>query len=165
VRITIIREDNIIILDGRPITIDLSDMSSDIHAIQWYDDTGHIEYPGNPNQTIQSVAPFQVWIDRGIEASSLEDNAIPIPPGIPTVVTMRQARLALLQFPYEDTNMLEVINSTIANMPGGDGDTALIEWEFAGTVERNSSIVQSMSVSLGLTEEQLDTLFTLAASL
>lgn len=75
-------------------------------------------------------------------------------------VTMRQARLALLQF-----GMLATVNAAVAAMPGVEGDAARIEWEFSGNVERNRPLVQSLSTALGLTEAQLDALFTLAATL
>lgn len=85
---------------------------------------------------------------------------VPPPPPIPEVVTMRQARLALLQ-----SGLLAQVNTAIANMSGIDGDAARIEWEFSNTVERNQPLVQSLIGALGLTEAQLDDLFTLAATL
>lgn len=88
--------------------------------------------------------------------------AIPsgLPTSIPAVVTMRQARLALLQ-----NGMLTQVNTAVANMPGAAGDAARIEWEFSSTVERNRPLVQSLIGVLGLTESQLDDLFRLAATL
>lgn len=84
--------------------------------------------------------------------------AAPLP--VPAVVTMRQARLALLQ-----AGLLTQVNTAIANMPGATGDTARIEWEFSSTVERNRPLVQSLIGALGITESQLDDLFRLAATL
>lgn len=81
-------------------------------------------------------------------------------PSIPEVVTMRQARLALLQ-----AGLLAQVNTAVAGMPGAVGDTARIEWEFSSTVERNRPLVQSLIGALGLTESQLDDLFRLAATL
>lgn len=85
---------------------------------------------------------------------------VPAPLPVPAVVTMRQARLALLK-----NNMLTQVNTAVANMPGAAGDTARIEWEFSSTVERNRPLVQSLIGALGLTESQLDDLFRLAATL
>ena len=79
---------------------------------------------------------------------------------VPSVVTMRQARLALLQ-----TGKLAQVNAAVANMPGAAGDAARIEWEFSSTVERNRPLVESLGVALGMTDAQLDDLFTLAATL
>jgi hypothetical protein len=78
----------------------------------------------------------------------------PAPPLIPTSVTMRQARLALL-----GAGLLEQVNAAITD------PAAQIEWEYATTVERNSPLVQNLSIGLGLTEQQLDDLFTTAATL
>ncbi len=82
------------------------------------------------------------------------------PKPAPSVVNMRQARLALLQ-----SGLLAIVNTAIAGMAGVEGDAARIEWEFASTVERSSPLVQSLAVQLSLTEAQLDNMFTLAATL
>jgi hypothetical protein len=76
------------------------------------------------------------------------------------VVTMRQARLALLQVgKYAD------VSTAIASMPEPQKTAATIEWEYASTVERSSAFVASMATALGLTEAEMDSLFVLAASL
>ena len=75
---------------------------------------------------------------------------------ISNVVTMRQARLALLQ-----SGMLPAVNAAVA---AGDEATK-IAWEYSTEVQREFPLVQTMKASLGLTEAQLDDLFTLAASL
>lgn len=82
------------------------------------------------------------------------------PPLIPSVVTMRQARLALLA-----AGRLPTVNSAIAAMAGTDGDAARIEWEYAATVSRNSPLVSNLAGALALSAAQLDTLFTAAAAL
>ena len=82
------------------------------------------------------------------------------PSKVPKVVTLRQARLALLQF-----GMLAQVNTAVAAMPGAEGDEARIEWEFSNTVERERPMVRALGVALGLADAQLDDLFTLAASL
>lgn len=82
------------------------------------------------------------------------------PPDAPLSVTMRQARLALLQ-----AGLLEQVNIAIQNLPGSQSEAARIEWEFSSTVERNRPLLQSLAVALNLTEAQLDDLFNLAATL
>ncbi len=84
----------------------------------------------------------------------------PQAPIVPSQVTMRQARLALLA-----SGLLTTVNDTIAAMPGSQGDAAKIEWEYALSVDLNSPLVAGLTGVLGLTSEQLDNLFTLAASL
>lgn len=75
-------------------------------------------------------------------------------------VTMRQARLALLQ-----TGHLANVTSAIAAMTGIEGDAARIIWEFSNTVERNNPLITQLGTALNLTSSQLDDLFTLAATL
>lgn len=78
----------------------------------------------------------------------------------PTVVTMRQARLALL-----GAGLLTQVNDAIAGMPGTEGEAARIEWEYAATVQRESPLVAGLSTALSLTSSQLDALFVAAAAL
>ena len=75
-------------------------------------------------------------------------------------VTMRQARLALLQ-----QNLLSQVETAIAAMQEPEKSQVSIEWEYASTVERTSPWIGTMGTALGLTEEQLDDLFVLAATL
>lgn len=102
---------------------------------------------------------------RLISATPEDELATALPadsmaPQIPASITMRQARLALLQ-----SGLLTTVNAAVAAMPGVEGDAARIEWEFSGNVERNRPLVQSLAAALGLTEAQLDELFMLAATL
>lgn len=80
----------------------------------------------------------------------------PAPVVIPTTVSMRQARLALLQ-----VNLLATVDAAIAT--GGEADR--ITWEYATEVHRTDALVANMAVALSLNDEGLDSLFTLAASL
>lgn len=75
---------------------------------------------------------------------------------VPEAVSMRQARLALLQVGKYDM-AIEAVNTL---------DTAAkIEWEFSTTVRRDSPLVSAMSDKLGLTSLDTDNLFNLAATL
>ena len=76
-------------------------------------------------------------------------------------VTMRQARLALRR-----TGVLQAVDAALAGMPDGpEKEDALIEWNHALTVERDSDLTKTLAAGLGLSEEGLDKLFELAASL
>lgn len=75
-------------------------------------------------------------------------------PGTPQSVTMRQARLALLQ-----AGLLSTINAGISAMP----EDVQIEWEFAATVDRASPLVATLAAALSLDEVALDQLFVVAA--
>ena len=85
---------------------------------------------------------------------------VPASAAVPQTVTMRQARLALL-----NAGKLAAANTTIGGMTGAAGDAARIEWEFSGSVERNRPLTVSLGTSLGLTSAQLDDLFRQAATL
>lgn len=80
----------------------------------------------------------------------------PPAPVIPSTVSMRQARLALLQ-----SNLLETVNTAINQ--GGEADK--ITWEYATEVNRSDALVSNMAIALNLSESDLDNLFTLASSL
>ena len=75
---------------------------------------------------------------------------------VPQVVTMRQARLALL-----NAGLLDTVNAAVS----AAGGSAAIEWEFAQEVERNWTTLISLQPTLGLTDEQIDDLFRLAITL
>ena len=95
----------------------------------------------------------QAWLDAG---NVLQD---PQSPKI-THVTMRQARLALL-----GAGKLPAVNEAIAAMQGAQGEAARIEWEYSQEVQRDRGLVSALSSELGMTEEQLDALFTAAAAI
>lgn len=82
------------------------------------------------------------------------------PTPVPAVVTMRQARLALLS-----TGRLTDVETAIAGMTEPDKTAATIEWEYSQTVERDRPFVTALAGLLSLTETDLDDLFTLAATL
>lgn len=89
----------------------------------------------------------------------IEDAKPPVAP-VPTAVTMRQARLALL-----GAGLLAQVNAAIASMAGAEGEAARIEWEYALEVRRDSPLVAGLSAALGLTDEALDNLYRAAAGL
>ena len=77
---------------------------------------------------------------------------------VPTIVTMKQARLALL-----DAGLLPTVNSAIAGLTGSAGDAARIEWEFSADIHRGDDLVTQISGGLGLTSTQIDALFISAS--
>lgn len=117
-------------------------------------------------QTLQEDAPVLVG-DNWVQQWSVRDaTREEILSRIPSVVTMRQGRLAMLQTPYGDTNLLAMIDPTLAAIENPiQRQAAQIDWEFAAEINRGFPLVQQLSSALGLTEEQLDDLFKLAATL
>ena len=80
---------------------------------------------------------------------------------IPQSVTMRQARLALL-----GAGHLVGVDAAIAAIPDDmQRQAAQIEWEYAQTVDRNAPFTQTLATALGLSDADLDALFTAAAAL
>lgn len=75
---------------------------------------------------------------------------------IPTAVSMRQARLALLS-----ADALDAVGSIIQTLPR----SAQIEWEYASEVKRDSPLISLVESSLGYTPQQIDQLFITAATL
>lgn len=97
------------------------------------------------------------WLDEGNEPLPAD---IPPPPVI-TEVSMRQARLALL-----GAGLLGAVGTAL----GGIKDpmarqAAQIEWEYSTTVHRHGALVGQLAPALGITDSQLDDLFTQAATL
>lgn len=122
----------------------------------------HYKDPQNNLHFIPEVRYAALLPAGSVEISDAEADALRVPPPapVPSVVTMRQARLALL-----GAELLSQVESAIAAIPGAAGDAARIEWEYALSVERGSPLVASLMAALGLTAEQLDALFTTAAAL
>jgi hypothetical protein len=79
---------------------------------------------------------------------------------VPESVTMRQCRIALL-----DAGLLDAVQSSIATMPGTEGERARIDWEYALEVRRDWPLIAYMAGDLGLTDEQVDAMFVTAAAI
>ena len=90
------------------------------------------------------------------EVVSLQKPIAPTLITIPPSLTMSQARIALL-----NAGLLDTVEAGIAQLPRA----AQIKWEFAATVDRSDSLTQALAAALGLTEPQLDALFTAGAVL
>lgn len=82
--------------------------------------------------------------------------------GVPdaTSVTMRQARLALLEI-----GKLRDAEDAIDALPEPARTKAKIEWDYAATVEKNSPLIQSLTPALGIDADTLTYLFNLASTL
>jgi hypothetical protein len=78
-KLTIIRPDGIVIVDGVALKVDCSTVATDIHAVQWNGQRGHIEYAvddvGNKklNDQIEDVAQFRPIIDSWNAAKAQAD--------------------------------------------------------------------------------------------
>ena len=110
--------------------------------------------PLDPENT--DYATYLQWLSAG----NTPDAEPVVPPGVPQIVTMRQARLALL-----GAGLLPMVDAAIAALPSPQREAALIEWDYSSEVHRNRAFVLTLAAALNLSTEQLDSLFTQAATL
>lgn len=128
----------------------------------------HIIENGKVVNTIEvdslDVLPNLIDADLGGQIGDSWNGTVIVPSQVPIVVpvsvTMRQARLALLQ-----AGKLPTVNAAIASMSGIQGEAARIEWEFSNEVKRAQPLVAALAPVLGMTSDQLDQLFITAAGL
>jgi hypothetical protein len=84
--VTIIVPDNIVLVGGKPHTVDCSTLvAENIHAVQWDGSAGWVEYAmvngeKTPNAAITGISPYQSYID----AWTAVENYVPPPPPSPT---------------------------------------------------------------------------------
>jgi len=110
--------------------------------------------PADPANTDYAI--YLQWLAEG----NTPEPAAVEPQNIPRVITMRQARRALLQ-----SGLITTVNEAIATMPGAAGEAARIDWEYGQDVGRDMELVTALAATLELTETQLDALFITAAAL
>lgn len=94
----------------------------------------------------------QAWTVRDLTP---EELAVPVP----QVVTMRQARLALLT-----VGKLAQAEEEIDKLPSPQKEAARIEWEYATEVRRDWPFVNMIAAALGWSSSELDDVFILAGS-
>ena len=104
--------------------------------------------PDAQARVVRVVRAIVPWTQEEITAST------------PQVVTMRQARLALL-----GVGKLDDVAAAIAGLPSPQKEAAQIEWEYSAEVKRDSALVTQLAPALGLDAAALDALFTQAATL
>jgi hypothetical protein len=109
--------------------------------------------------SIEHTEGYLEWVNGNIVWTVPTSPQLPENP-VPQVISMRQARLALYQGGY-----LNMVNTVVDAMEGPEGDAARITWEFASDVDRNHPLVAAMAAALPLSDEQVDNLFILAATL
>lgn len=99
---------------------------------------------------------YLAWVAAG----NVADLYVEPPPPIPQSLTMRQARLALL-----DAGKLSSVDSAINSMPSPQKERAQIEWEFSNEVQRTNGVVSAIGPLIGLSETDIDALFVAGAAL
>lgn len=122
----------------------------------YFFDGNELVYSPAPSPSHDWDAANHVWVENADRAAELAAQAARA--AVPKSVTMRQARLALLQ--------AELLDEIDAAMKSDAIDRAIkIEWEFASEVHRDWSAIGLIKQMFGMTDEQLDGLFVMAATL
>ena len=104
--------------------------------------------------------------ENGVIRDATPDEIVEIearanqPPPVPQSITMRQARLALL-----NAGLLDDVEAAIITMDEAQRAQTQIEWEYAQTVERDNALVAALGPKLGLDDAAIDSLFSMAATL
>lgn len=165
-KLTIIREDGFVSVNGVGKLGLVFEISPDIHAVQFSDNAGWIEFvetsEGKPqNQEIFDVEQFAPAINAWSAAIETADIAgITIDPNDLTTeqkralmrVTPFQAKAVLLQ-----ANLLDDVEALISD-PVAD-PLVKLAWANALEYRRLSPMVEGIKTALGWTDEQLDSLF------
>lgn len=123
----------------------------------------HPQFGWIPYTAIDGVASTQGVFDAVVGGAAgvvAEYTPAPVVVSVPQAVTMRQARLAMLS-----TGILGAVETAFANLPDQDGAAARIEWEYSADVRRDWPLVIQITSALGMTDAQIDDLFTLASTL
>ena len=120
-----------------PMTLNLVD-TEDLHTFVKPDGT---EVPLEQYCKTQYIAPY-------VEPE-------PLPEPVPQVITMRQARLQLLE-----AGLLDDVEALVAL-----DRKSQIEWEYANEVYRQSPLITSIKEAMSLTDKQIDDMFVAASKL
>ena len=123
-------------------------------------DDGTTSQVSNDDIRRQYTDLYNKWLSEGnIPLPEFTDAELlqQIEEAKPKVVTMRQARLALLQ-----SGLLQTVQDAIAN---STDEAMKIEWEYATEVKRDWGSLVALTTALGITDLQLDDLFQLASTL
>lgn len=99
-----------------------------------------------PDATNEQKAAAQAVVD------SFDPNA----PVVPSEVSPRQARLALL-----GAGILDQVDAAIAQQP----KAVQVAWDYSVSVRRDNPLIAQIAAGLGMTEAQVDQLFITAATL
>lgn len=86
-RVTIIVDDNVVIVEGQSEKVDCSGLvAKNIHAVQWYSTVGEVEYSSDlttgdrkANDKITDISPFQSYIDAWTVAAQTPIVKPPLP--------------------------------------------------------------------------------------
>lgn len=110
-----------------------------------------IEYNAQTGQTIEREATAE-------ELALLQQDNEPVQ-SVPTTITARQLRLALVEKGVDIGKIDKIINA----LPEEQKTVAQISWEYAHTFERNNPMILQIAEVMKLTSEDLDDIWRIAA--
>lgn len=96
-RLTIIRDDSAVGVDGVFRRIDLSSLRANVRAVQWNGTSGHIEYDDTANTLFTNIGEFQSFVDLWKAAASEQITSLTAP----SADQMRAAALARINTAYQ----------------------------------------------------------------
>lgn len=76
-KLTIVKDDNLVIIDRQPMRFDLSSfkLAENFHALQWFEDHGEEEFnDGTPNSVITDIEVYQPIIDEYYRLEDIANN-------------------------------------------------------------------------------------------
>jgi hypothetical protein len=123
---------------------------------------------GRPQGWVQSEVAPQITgaqVAQWQNGWTVLDEYPPLPPApviIPAVVTMAQARKALILGGISIASVNTAIDGIV---DATERELAQTDWEYSAAVRRDSALVTSLGPILDLTDEQIDDLFVLADTL
>lgn len=94
------------------------------------------------------------------DAETGDFEEVVLPPSVPASITMRQARLVLLEAGH-----LASVQAAINSLSSPAKERAQIEWDYSNEVQRHNGFVATLGPALGLNDEQIDALFIAGAAL
>jgi hypothetical protein len=147
-----LRRDNPNISFPAPFTVDTL-LSYGVHPVA---PTTPPSVPSNQTVTegppvLESGEWVQSWDTREATQEEIESRKV-------SAVSMRQARLALFE-----ADLLDDVDTVIDAFTEPTRSLAKIEWEYAGTVEKNSPLVIILKDYLNLSDTDIDNIFEEAA--
>lgn len=132
-----------------------------VNCLVTFDPLGEQPYTASADDTVAHSRAIFAAVSAGEFGAVAAYVAPPPPPVIvPRVITMRQARLALL-----GAGKLAAVNAAIAAMESPAREAAEIEWEYAAEVDRDNALIGALASAIGLDDTALDALFTAASVL
>ncbi len=80
-KLTIIPVDGAVYKDGYSYSkLDLSSVPANVHALQWYETEGEIEFSGRPKPQNETITELPSWVNTCVakwdEAKAAEDTAV-----------------------------------------------------------------------------------------